>query len=389
MELAIILMGVLFVILLVLAVLVFIWRQTRFEPPRRAMVPRESTVTAILRSGGSLDHFFVKGAKLKLGQNGQETAMIDYGQTNETEFNEEVGSHIHSEIRGWLRQLIWPTGIYWISIFWPFRQVHVMEINARSLKPEADGMVGENGQVKDAGSISNLVTERTKTIWFLRLRFPRPVLTSDIELVDGVILRLLIGTKVRVVNPFIVMFQFVGDFFPSFDKAVESAIVSTFSNSNTTYPVWQKMQKGKGSELGKALNENLNTLTQNDKDTPVGLRRALGLEVEECWIVGYELSGDSAKIADAQRAKLLAEEEGKGTIAKAEAEARAIEILARAKGMDFHERIHALVQKGVAPNIAAEVVARIDQAENLKGVSTLVLGNSQTMLGIKEGEKNS
>lgn len=265
----------------------------------------------------------------------------------------------------WLRAHI---GIYWVSILYPLRSVYTYKIDKFRLVDESKLPPGH--QMKDMVEV-----ERDVEVSSLRRIIPRPLYFDEVELGDNFAVNMVVMTEFAVINPRIPIFDLKGKFFPLLDAAIEGA-VNDQVNKYAGYVALLGEKTGRVSPFSDAI-----LALVADK-----LEQTVGIRPTACYIVRVDLPQHAQAERDASRAKELEVLKGQGVIAKADAQAKALERLADADAKTFAAQVEALTKLKVDPNIAAHQVARsmglraISNPES--SITTFVEANSGAPVGV-------
>lgn len=264
-----------------------------------------------------------------------------------------------------------PLGLYWIGIY-PFARVHTFSI----LKER------ENPTGKNVGDWITRDKEGT-IVSSLRFTFPRPYTLEKVELGDRIPVDLLVVAKFEVVDPYKLIFFFKGKFFENAGaslRATVSDILKGTPATPLTLDDFVKADKGEATGI-------LSTMKDPTGSFNTELVKQVGLRLVGIAIPQYDPS-DSA-VRDAMNAQTIAEEKAKGLVAEAtghakqlairvEADAKAKERMAQARGVEIKETVAALAASTGNPDIVARGAADILEMEAAAGekssITTIVKG---------------
>jgi regulator of protease activity HflC (stomatin/prohibitin superfamily) len=267
-------------------------------------------------------------------------------------------------------------GVYWISITYPFTHLHSMTIDARRLS---------EGAKKDA-PISSLVEHEPKVIHELRWKFPRPVLVMGVELKDNLRIDILTFITFEVVHPYLPIFVFGGDFFELLDSAVESAIIDFCKG--VTYKEFLRTSKGKGGDRGStSISEFTERILRiNDEGdidgVPDGIIAGVGIRACDAYVYRFDLSEEDKKTQEAVQAEEIARLNAEATRRTAEGTKDANRLALEGEASGARKFMQALIDKGVDPNVAANVYRRMVETTKIgnSSLSTWVEGDGASVL---------
>jgi len=274
-------------------------------------------------------------------------------------------------------------GLYWVGIP-PFASVHRFPIIKERTNP--------------AGKTPEEWVERDKEISMepsLHFTIPRPFVLRDVELGDRTPIDLLVIAKFEVVDPYIPVFFFKGRFFGNTEgiiKAAVSDILKGTPGKPLTLDQFVASDKGEVSGILSLMKEDKGPLNK-ELISQIGLR-----------LVGISISKydpQDGDLREAMNAQVVSEQTAKGVIAKAEGEAKRIQIeaeanalaqerLAIARGAQIRETVSALASTMADHNVVARGAADVLEMEAATGkdskLTTLVKGGGAPPV-IPVGEK--
>ena len=235
-----------------------------------------------------------------------------------------------------------PFGLYWIGFPGIFR-VHTFLISKEVDNP--------NGKEPHEWVINKGEVE----VDSLRRIIQRSFVFYNIELKDRAVVNVLITVKMRVMNWFIPIFELKGKFFENASSMLEAAVADELKNHDL-----QKFLEENKGEVGGILEY----LKADDGNFAKEFIRQVGLELQGINI-GKQDPGDQ-KLRDAMNANIIAQKEGEATITKAEADSKAKERLAKARGEEIKQAVEAFGN--------AEAAAKVLRAEQIakSNITTLV-----------------
>jgi len=251
-------------------------------------------------------------------------------------------------------------GIYYVSIFYPLFKIHKFSILAEGIK---DGSEGK--EIIPGDNMEKLIYRRQKEVNSLRWRFPRPVIVNGVELADKVTINIIVMTILEIEDPYPPVFTYRGYFFQIVASFVESAVIDLVVGKpkNITYAEFVGMDKGEASDFSSSLCDAINA---GNKANGKGLPTIMGIKADKAYIFRYDLSAEQKEVEEASRAESVEKMRAQGVVAKAEGNAKAIEINALSEALRFKAIIESMVKQEVNPNMAAEVARTIIKTENVR-----------------------
>ncbi len=230
--------------------------------------------------------------------------------------------------------------IYWVSMWYPLRNIFTFEIDKTRL-------IEESKLPKDH-HISDLVeVESGVRVSSLREVFVRPLFLTKVTLnekFEGVV---VLMTEYKTKRPRTPIFTWKGKFFPLLDAGIEAALNTSCNAFSYDQLVNEKTDRGSDFEKG---------ILDNVADS---LEQVVGIRPTACFIVRLSMPDDAIEEQKALRSQEVERLRGLGVIAAAEAKATAIERMAIANATKFVAAFDALVAKNVDPNVAAFAVAKV------------------------------
>lgn len=224
------------------------------------------------------------------------------------------------KIRHYLRS---EWGFYWVSLFYPLRQIHRFKLPRVRLSSDYE-----------SGHPLSEWVERDKEyaeVNALQYEVPRPIVVSDLEFKDLFQASIGVVTTIQFVTPEKPVFTFAREFYQLYESTVQGATVD-YAKGSLLAPFISEMAKGPNSDFFAAVLSRLNVhLPENLKADPDGIYRVsadtpglitqLGIEITTGWIGAiHEKESIESK---AQKARRMAELEGEGEVMKATKEAEA------------------------------------------------------------------
>lgn len=328
------------ILLLAFGVLFVIWLYTQAKNNLRATFVKEGTFVAIV-AGENCSKIIMNVSGHHLTSNDEHGVVVETSDNNQAPY------------QPWWEKY-W--GFYWVSWFYPAKKVHWLTVSKHTLSTDTDARPKDRIKMTEDHPTMQLLWE-----------IPRPVLTGIIELPgDNAGVRLLLRCIYRVHKPYIPMFIYKGKFFNLLDEAVEAALRVILQQQKmpdgkpiTLLYFISEVKSGHGSDLVKGI------LAINDKpfglqNVSVGIKKRLGIEVVEVWIIGHETDEKSKSLADAIMEKATQEAIGEGVKAKAEAEAEAITTIGNAEVAVTKKKAKAVKNNPEAAQVlVAEAISRI------------------------------
>lgn len=283
--------------------------------------------------------------------------------------------------------------------FWPFNSIHQFEIEKQY---ENLSGTGPENWVRSGGKFS---------VRALRYTFPRPYVFTDIELADRWTISLKLVVKFEVVDPYIPVYVFRGDFFTQAGSILEGAVIDELLK----YNIGDFIGKPKG-EVAGLLSCLKDPEDSSDFVDPMDPNKGIKGELNRELIkqVGLRLVGISIndyqpgdeKIVEAIRLKSLAIEQGDAAITTAEKsrtaelinadkDAQAVVIrakgqqeaqnlLTKARGNRIRETVATLASSLGSPDVVAQSAANILEMEAAAGPESKI-----TFLSQRGGDKPS
>ena len=269
------------------------------------------------------------------------------------------------------------TGYYFISFLAPFFvKVHKFFIIAEGIK----NGTGDKKQPSETAPLREWIYHDKREVSSLLSRFPRPVLVEGVEMMDKFTVDNIVMLMLKVIDPYLLVFTYQGDFFKLVNAITESALIDmVVSNSaggrKYTYDQYVAEDKGDGSAFALELLEKINH----------GLE-AIGLQAEKAYVYKFALSPGQETVEKAVREKEVKRLTGEGDKAKADAdlyvaqqgalgEAAKITAKGNAKATVEAEMakklLDAHIQAGASPNTASVLVGNKMTAENLPNLTVL------------------
>jgi hypothetical protein len=292
----------------------------------------------------------------------------------------------------------------------------------------------QEAEVKATPTLQERIEPDEGDIDSIRFIFPRPMVVERVELAgDNSEVNLLVLMTWRLVIPSLPIFYFEGKFMPLLDADVAAGIVDFCathqvqvdengnynpegkSKSPLTYQLWLRMPKDKGSPFHrhliglnadrdfredleragkKELVQHLDTLLKDTakEEIPEGLRQKIplglvakyGLVLVDIDILAWEPDKNTKELANAVQAKELAKRKADGVREEALGVRDAKIAHATGEAARFQQLVGALIQNGVDPNTAAEVIRTQLRTENIRDskIVTYVEGGASSSVMI-------
>ena len=265
-------------------------------------------------------------------------------------------------------------GFYWIGIP-PFASVHHFPITKERENPA--GKTPEEWIERDVGE---------ESVSSLRFTLPRSYVLLNVELGDRTPINVLVVAKFQVVTPYIPVFLFKGKFFEN----AGGIIRATISDILKGYTLDQLVAAEKGEVGGILVGMKL-----PDSEFNGELIKQVGLRLVGISIPQYDPSDDALR--KAMNARIVAKKEAEGLVAVArghaaqlkirvEADAKAAERLAIARGALVRATLIQLQVSGASGDVLAQTTASALRAESLAGptskIITLVEGSAPVVVPV-------
>ncbi len=340
----------------------------------------------------------------------------------------------------WFQKWLWKKfGVKLISLFWPHTNVHSFDIRKGGRRRiEARTEVGPEAPLRSRVIDSPEKSTLVSSLLFMVPR-PIYVEGIELA-GDNSRINLLLLPVFRQVIPALPVYYLKGDFFTLIDAAVEAAMVDFFARhrvavykdgekkgqfamdsyessqaeheeSPLTYSLWLKLTKaGEGSPMEKKL-RNLNVskeylaklkadggkeelvdyikkhlIVGEPTDVPSasaisgmipnGIVPRFGFALVSFRVVEWEAHKSTVALAESLLAKEIELHTAEGVRQKAIGEGAAILERSAAESSRYERLLKALVDKGVTPDVAAQVIATQLRTENIRDgkVTTYVEG---------------
>jgi hypothetical protein len=270
-------------------------------------------------------------------------------------------------------------GLYWVGIY-PFRKIHKFSIVKER----------ENPEMKQGMNPAEWIQREKKAtqVTSLRWKFPRPVMVPDVEFDGNLRATLLVLCKFEVVSPTVPIFIQKANFFDLLSSYVRSAVIEYCQTK--TYDKFRKSDKKDGGEMSTAIINDINRIIVDE----------IGVCLKGVSVSNYEASdketqaileaGEKARLQGEANVK-AAELQKKVAITNAQGQAEADQIRAVARITDVIETVQRLSDRGVNPDVAAQVAGSVGRAERFtregSKITTLVDGGTGNVSIPLPGEK--
>lgn len=265
----------------------------------------------------------------------------------------------------WLRN-VW--GYFWVSLFYPWRQLHEFKIVKERLRSTTE--------VKKDADLREMI-ERDKepsVVKYLKAQFPRPFFVPDAETKDGFKVSFVISGIFDVVIPYLPAYVYQERFFELLLSVVAAAVrdyVKMYSyndNPKTKEKGLLSQDMGKNSPFSKFIMKRLLISTRSKKN----IIEHLGVTAVDIWVEAFDLA-EEPEVVSATKAKEKNRLEGQADFEKAKwdkksAQERAIGIAAPVTELGKAYAAHGPYANHVNRE---RVTANLGQGSN---ISTLVLG---------------
>jgi hypothetical protein len=276
------------------------------------------------------------------------------------------------------------SGIYWVSVFYPYRRVHSFKILKSRLLTENE----RGGKAITEWITQEPGAEVSELLW----KFPIPFLIENVDLQQGFRVTFVVYVLFEVIDPYTAIFIWNGKFAQQMATAVEGAVYN-FGRGLTYHGLLQE-EVGKGNrnftpnflmplnkrvriiEGGKVINEE------------VGVVEQFGIEISGGWIVGFDPSERDQELLRAVQEEEKQTRLARAAEAKAHGKANAIRIVAEAEGDRNRRNIGSMTGVGVNPNIAAGTFKDNVRSDAVRdsNLSTWVEGGGSAVVSIPSGD---
>lgn len=268
-------------------------------------------------------------------------------------------------------------GVYWVSILYPLKQIHVWIFEWTKL------IKGDPQKKED----TYLLEHRKEYVNSLFLLATYPIHAKSVELEGNLQIDILALVTLRIVNPLIPVFVFKGAYLTLVDAAINGAITDLCRDK--TLDKFREMEKeGPGNEFSETifhLNDSIESREKREariaagmpsggdkKLTPgEGIPEIWGVAIHKVDFISFDLSTEAKEVQEATRAVEVARLEAKADTERG----RGIEIIGEATAKAFDHRLTS------ASKFTGGVEALSEQLK-MEGVSTfkgsfLSLGGGQ------------
>lgn len=251
--------------------------------------------------------------------------------------------------RSWLNNF----GIFWIGI-WPFFKVYKYRFSWDKPIRVGEGYSKDKVEHRENEIVDSMIN-----------RYPYAIIVAGSEIGSYISYNFFLVVTIEATNPVKAMFDIKpsGSWLIVLQARVQDAVRAWVSNQNV-----ENVLKIMSDKDGKDNFIRGGITHIND-----GLGEKTGVIVDEMQVVTVDPIINDSKISDALTAKVRAQEEGKATVAKADAEAEAIRLVAKANQDRIQATLIPLLQlPGGSEAIAAEAIR--DALTGNQTATTLVLG---------------
>jgi hypothetical protein len=308
--------------------------------------------------------------KIKFGMKGKEPFVL-LGTLKKAGFNRHgliVETHLWNPLHWWM---IWKNfagpyinpvhillkvwfGIWWVSWFYPQRQLHKFTI----LDIHRYHGVGPDGDMRNAIEI-----QPRKDVDELYRILTRPYYREIVLGQDSATIGIVVLAECEVVDPVKAVHSLNGDFFRRLDPSIKSQLEDWVNTID--FPTFLKTSTGKGQVLALNL-EKINHL----------IIASCGIKVTDCYIEEMRPVGI---LADAAAKEAVAKVEAKVLRINTEAEAKSRSRLALVTALETSLPIKSMKKLGVDVDLAAESNERIQVFREIKGtqLTTFVEGGER------------
>jgi len=214
-------------------------------------------------------------------------------------------------------------GLFWVSIFYPLRRIHMFPIVHARLKDQGPPKATV-GDIRDLSRWIEYVKPRMgEDEDHLLFQVARPVIVEDAEFQDrfqGTILLVLI---IDIIVPRTPAFVYKHRFY----SLIESAAVAAVLDYTRTRDWVDFVREAKTSPADSQFYlEAISRINVQGKDMPEGTILTFGAHVRHAFVKDYEQTGTEAETRKAVVAKEIAIQQGEAKIAAAQRAAKAIQL---------------------------------------------------------------
>ncbi len=180
-------------------------------------------------------------------------------------------------------------GIYWVSILYPLKQIHVWIFEwTKLIKGDAQ-----------KGDATYLLEHRKEYVNSLFLFATYPVQAKSVEIDGNLQIDILALVTLRVVHPLIPVFVFKGTYLTLVDAAINGAIADLCRSKNLDG--FREMEKeGPGNPFAEAIMKINDSMEVKDG----GIPKIWGVAIHKVDFISFDLAGESK---DAQKATMALE----------------------------------------------------------------------------------
>ena len=220
--------------------------------------------------------------------------------------------------------------------------------------------------------------DRPEMVDELRWKFPRPILVPDVEFSEALKATILVLCKFEVLAPVVPVFIQHARFFELLAAYVRNGVINYCQKMSLNDFI--KADKKDGGDMSTKIIADINSFVEKE----------IGIRLTGLGVTNYEAEEDetSKALAASEKARLLAE----AAAQRAEGEAKADNIRAKARVADIVETVADLINKGVSPDVAAQVAHGVGRAERFtrsdSKITTLVDGGgSNVAVPLPQGDR--
>lgn len=311
----------------------------------------------------------------KLDQNGDIIPILDANG------NIDLSQPPKTLLRNWL-------GLWWVGLPM-FRQKYAFDIIKERVNPKISSETEpEEWVIQD---------KKPAHIYELRWKFPRPVFVPNVEFDGNVQANILVLANFQVRNPYRAVFTQNARFFELIKSYIETA-VNAYCNHrsfNEFRLADKQLKDGKKHYTAMADPQGFSQFIMDNVNEV--LEREVGICITGATVTRYDSSTQvlqdalqAEALAELRKKKALveAEENYQVTIRKAQADSEADRLRAKNIVEDIKETMATLIEKGVDPNIAAQMAATIGESQRISGMTNLTTyvkgGGANIAIPIKE-----
>ncbi|MCI5108530.1 MAG: hypothetical protein MRY49_01655 [Candidatus Pacebacteria bacterium] len=278
-------------------------------------------------------------------------------------------------------------GINFVSLLWPHRQIHSLEVDVKRIVPD------ESGNKKDISTRIEHESE-SKTVRSFRIVFQRPVFIAGARFGgDKSQIDILVNTICYITNVYNIYGKFDGKIFSVIDRAISAEVMKYGMRPGINFEHFARgemlsdIDKDESTPLASRSDFSRALLSVNSVGTegaPTGLPSEIGVRVAAVWLIAFR--GSDEKFDEVQREKELARLQAQALIEKGEGEKQYETLVAAGKAARWEQTLKAMSDHGVNPNVAAKAASAQIVSENIGSrdskVHTWVQGDATPVIDV-------